>query len=232
MKKYTPLLGLALGALLVPEATFAADHIDSPAAVAEPAADITDLFAWMSADAAKVNLVLDVTPFAGADSNFSDAVQYVFHVNSSTGYGEAQTETLILCEFDAAGAIACWAGADEYLAGDASAEAGLASESGALKVFAGLRNDPFFMEFTGFSQAVATVISAASGLTFDDQGCPAVDEGTSGVLVGQLQSGTDGAAASNTFAGANVLSIVVQVDKALVTTGGPILSVWASTNAR
>lgn len=232
MKKSTPLIGLALGALLVPAAGFAADHIDSPAAVAEPAADITDLFAWMSADAAKVNLVLDVTPFAGADSKFSDAVQYVFHVNSSTGYGEAQTETLILCQFNAAGAIACWAGADEYLAGDASAEAGLSSDSGALKVFAGLRNDPFFMEFTGFTQAVETVIAAASGLEFDDQGCPAVDEATSGVLVGQLQSGADGAPASDTFAGANVLAIVVQVDKAVVTAGGPILSVWASTNAR
>lgn len=232
MKKSTPLLGLALGALLVPAATFAADHIDSPAAVSEPAADITDLFAWMTPDAAKVNLVLDVSPFAGADSKFSDAVQYVFHVNSSTGYGEAQTETVILCQFDAAGAISCWAGADEYITGDASAEQGLSSDSGALKVFAGLRNDPFFMEYTGFLNAIDTVIGAASSLEFDADGCPAVDEGTSAVLVGQLQSGADGAAASDTFAGANVLSIVVQVDKALVTSGGPILSVWASTHSR
>ena len=34
----------------------------------------------------------------------------------------------------------------------------------------------------------------------------------------------------DTFAGANVLSLVVQVDKDLVTAGGPLLSVWASTH--
>jgi len=230
MKISTPLLGLALGAVLIPAASYAADHIDSPTAVGEPAADITDLFAWMSSDASKVNLVLAVSPFAGAESKFSDAVQYAIHVNSSTGYGEAQTETLILCQFDTAGAIECWAGADEYLSGDASAEQGLASSSGAFKVFAGLRNDPFFMENVGFNEAVSVVVGAAGALTFDGDGCPGVDAATSGVLVGQLQSGADGAAATDTFAGANVLSLVVQVDKALLTGGGPILSVWASTH--
>ena len=231
MKKSTPLIGLAIGALLMPAISLAADHIDSPAAVADPAADITDLFAWMSSDASKVNLVLNVSPFAGTESQFSDAVQYAFHVNSSAGYGEAQTETLIVCEFDAAGTVECWAGADEYVTGDASAEAGIATESGALKVFAGLRNDPFFMENTGFNTAVSTVIGAASSLTFDEQGCPALDEATSNLLVGQLQSGADGAAATDTFAGSNVLSLVVQVDKSLVNSGGPLLSVWGSTHS-
>jgi len=232
MLKKSRLLLLALAAMLVPTSTQAADHIDAPAAVAEPAADITDLFAWTSADATKLNLVLDVSPFAGPTAAFSDAVQYVFHINSSAAYGEAATETLILCQFDAAGAIECWAGDDEYVTGDASAEAGLASESAKFKVFAGQRNDPFFMEFTGFTETVAAVVEAAPSLTFDGNGCPALDAQTSGVLVGQLQSGAKGAAATDTFAGANVLSIVVEVDKTLVNSGGPILGVWSSTHTR
>jgi len=221
-----------IGAAVIPFAAYAADHIDAPATVADPAADLTDLYAWTSSDASKVNLVMDVLPFATADSKFSDAVQYVFHVNSSTGYGEAQTETLILCQFDEANAIECWAGSDEHVSGDASAEAGLSSDSGKLKVFAGLRNDPFFMELTGFNETVSIVVGAAGGLSFDDQGCPDVNAETSAALVGQLQSGAGGAAASDTLAGANVLSLVIQVDKELLTAGGPILGAWASTNSR
>jgi hypothetical protein len=232
MKFRTPRLALVLGALLVPAAGHAADHIDSPAAVAEPAADITDLFSWMSPDAEKVNLVLDVTPFAGADSKFSDAVQYVFHINSSVGYGMPQTETQILCQFDAASQVQCWLGDEDYAAGDASAEAGLMSWGGGMRVFTGLRNDPFFMEFGGFTETVGAVIAAAPSLSFDGSGCPALDSATSGVLVGQLQSGPDGAPASDTFAGANVLSLVIQVDKNLVNAGGSILGVWASTHSR
>lgn len=210
-------------------ASFAADHIDSPKAVDEPSADINDLYAWMNDDATKLNLVLDVMPFAEEGAQFSDATQYVFHVNSSEGYGMAQTETQILCQFYAAGMIECWAG-DEYVTGDPSATAGITSESGMLRVFAGLRNDPFFFELDGFRETVKAVVAAAPDLTFDDDGCPDVDDATSATLVGQLMSGVDGAAASDTFAGANVLSIVVQIDKTLVTGGGPMLGVWASTH--
>lgn len=232
MKLKPHLFALAVGALATPAAVFAADHLDSPAAVSEPAADITDLYAWTNDNASKVNLVLNVTPFAGTNAAFSDAVQYVIHVNSSGGFGQPQTQTLIMCQFDAAGVIECWAGDDEYLKGDTSTETGLVSESGKLRVFAGLRNDPFFFELTGFQEAVKIVVGAADGLTFDAAGCPELDEQTATTLVNQLQSGAGGAAASDTFAGANVLSLVVQVDKSLVTAGGPVLGVWASTHTR
>ncbi|MEO1267183.1 MAG: DUF4331 family protein [Myxococcota bacterium] len=208
----------------------AADHIDAPAAVAEPTADITDIYAWMTPDASKLNLVLNVSPFATADSAFSDAVVYAFHINSSAGYGENQTETLLLCAFADAENVECWLG-DEYVGGKATDPAGLASDSGALKVFTGLRNDPFFMEFTGFTLTVDAVVAAAGSLDFDDAGCPTLDDATSAALVGQLQSGMNGAPASDTFAGANVLSLVIQVDKSLVTAGGPVLGVWASTHS-
>jgi hypothetical protein len=223
--RWKPALG---GALLVGLAgsAFAADHLDSPAAQGEPTADITDVYAWMSSDATKLNLVLNVAPDAGDAMSFPTSTVYAFHVNSSAGYGMAQTETLVRCQFYDEDAIECWAG-DEYVVGDPSDPEGLTSASGALRVFAGLRNDPFYFEFVGFSETLSIVRGAAAGLTFDADGCPALDEATSNVLVGQLQSGAD---ASDTFAGQNVLSLVVQLDDELVTGGGDVLGVWASTH--
>lgn len=221
--------GLLMPLLFVPFLGHAADHVDSPSAIAEPTADLTDVFAWMDEDAEKVNLVANVAPFAEGGMVFSDAVQYVFHVNSSMGYGEEQTETQILCQFTAPPEVECWVG-DEYVAGDPSAAVGIESESGAVKVFAGLRDDPFFFELVGFKAVVETVVGAANDLTFDEQDCPELPEETRSALVTQLMSGEDGAPASDTFAGANVLSLVVQVDKTLLTIGGPVLGVWASTH--
>jgi len=217
-------------ALALPATALAADHIDAPATIGEAAADITDIYAWMNQDAAKLNLVMNVSPFASANTKFSNAVQYVFHVNSSKGYGEAQTETLAVCEFPAADQIQCWIG-DEYVTGNPNNVNGLMSESGRIKIFAGVRNDPFFMELGGFLKTVDTVIAAAPSLTFDENSCPALDADTSAALVGLLQTNPeDGGPAKDTLAGANVLSLVIQVDKKLLNQGGDILSVWGSTH--
>lgn len=230
MKRWTQLsLGLATVAGLVGAAR-AADHLDSPKATAEPAADITDVYAWMNGDATKLNLVLNVSPMAAAGTQFSDAVVYQIHVNSMSAYGQAQTETKILCKFYDAAKLECWVG-DEYVEGDASATTGLASASGKLKVFAGLRNDPFFFELDGFKETVKAVVAAAPSLTFDTNGCPNVGATTSAALVNQLKSGKAGAPAKDFFAGTNVLSLVLQIDKTLVNKGGPVLGVWASTHS-
>jgi hypothetical protein len=219
-------LAVALAALLVPGAAFAADHVDSPNASADPSADITDVFAWMTPDAGSLNLALGVTPFAGADATFSDSVTYAFHVGSSAGYGEPQTETLVTCQFYAEDRIECWVG-DEYVEGDPSDPAGITNAAETVRVFAGLRDDPFYFELAGFQQAVGTVQAVAAGLTFDDANCPILDEETAGSVVGMLQGNGE---PIDTLAGANVLALVVQVDKSLVTEGGPLLSVWASTH--
>jgi hypothetical protein len=220
----------------------AADHKDGPAATADPAADITDIYAWMSTDKTKVNLVMDVYPNAPAGAMFSDAVLYVFHLNSAATFGSTSpTETKIICGFAGgadAGAVAttqtatCWVGASEMVTGDASATAGISSTSTKTKLFAGLRDDPFFFNLTGFKATAAAVAAAASSLTFDPSGCPALDAATASTLVAQLAHGTAGAAPANDFAGQNVLSIVVQVDTTLVTPGGKFLGVWGSTHHR
>jgi hypothetical protein len=210
----------------------AADHNDGPAAKADPTADITDVYAWMSADKTKVNLVMDVYPNAPATSKFSDAVLYVFHLNSAPAYGMAATETKVICGFDVAQTISCWVGANEFVTGDASAVAGLVSPSGKTRVFAGLRDDPFFFNLTGFKATAAAVATAASTLTFDTAGCPMLSTAVASTLVAQLGHGTAGAPPANDFAGQNVHSIVISVDTSLITPGGKILGVWASTHKR
>lgn len=221
--------------LLLPPATrvWAADHADGPQASQDPAADITDVFAWMSTDARKVILVMDLVRNATTASKFSDKTQYVFHTTSQPSFGApASAEVDIVCTFDAAQKIQCWAGDEAYVSGDASDTTGITSSDGRLRVFAGLRNDPFFFNLAGFRETARIVAGAASSLTFDPAGCPELDAGTAGALVTQLQSAPGGGAAVDSFAHFNVLAIVVAVDKAILTANGPIVGVFGSTNKR
>jgi hypothetical protein len=220
---------LVWAAMGLPLTSFAADHIDAPAAIAEPAADITDVYAWMTEDAEMLNLIMNVHHMAGSDAKFSDAVTYVLHVGSAPAYGDEQETMEIVCQFYDEWKLECWAG-EEYVVGDASDPEGLVSDGESMRVFAGRRDDPFFFELVGFKETVEAVVAAAPDLTFAD-GCPQLDEETSATLVAQLQHGEDGEDASNTFAGSSVLSLVIQLDKALVTGGGPIVGVWGSTHA-
>jgi hypothetical protein len=230
MTKSTWMRGaMALALTVAATSALAADHLDAPAAVADPAADITDTYGWL--DSGKVVLVMNVAPLATTSSKFSDKVQYVFHTESRAGFGMPGTKVDIICTFDAAQKIQCWVGDKGYVTGDASATAGLAAADGSFKVYAGLRDDPFFFNLAGFQDAVTTVTGAASSLTFDAAGCPAVDATTSGALVGMLAGTAQGTMpAADFFAGKNVLSIVLSVDKAMLNAGGPIMSFWGSTN--
>ncbi len=224
------LLSLAGGAAIVGYTTAArsADHLDSPAVIAEPAADINDQYAWMDGN----NLVLAMTvfPAATAGAKFSDKVQYVFHTSSGAAFGTTTADLDIICTFNAAQVASCWAGTAEYVKGDASNITGLASADGKFKVFAGLRADPFFFNVDGFKHTVATVESVAGTLTFDTAGCPALDAPTSALLRSQLQTSADGGPAVDFFGPLNGLAIVVSIDKSLVNKGGPIMSAWTSTN--
>ncbi|HEX6396638.1 MAG TPA: hypothetical protein VFZ95_04385, partial [Steroidobacteraceae bacterium] len=59
----------ALGALSTP-AALASDHLDTDAVIADPAADIGDLYAWMSPDHQRLNLVMTIV-----GKKFSDHVR-------------------------------------------------------------------------------------------------------------------------------------------------------------
>jgi hypothetical protein len=225
-------LCLALALTAAPFVSFAADHGDVPAAGNDPNADITDLYAWMSPDASKLNLVLNVYPNAGAGATFSPAVIYAFSISSSQAYGGPQKSKKLLCKFIDATNIECWL-PGEYVAGNPNTAQGITSASGKLRVYAGRRDDPFFLNYVGFGNTVNAAVQAAGAgmVQFDDQNCALLTPDQQAALGGLLTHGEDGADPTNTFAGQAVLALVVQVDKSLVNDNGPILGVWASTHS-
>ena len=217
--------------LFLSQSSRSADHIDGPRASADPAADITDVFAWMSPDAQRVFLIMSLVRNATTASRFSNSVQYVFHTTSRPSFGAPPSpEITLICTFNQAQNIQCWAGNDEYVTGDASNTSGIVSDDGKFRVFAGLRNDPFFFNLAGFRATGRMVAEAAGGLQFDAAGCPLLDAATSAALVTQLSRAPGGGPAVNNFDKFNVLAIVIAIDKSIVTANGPILSFWGSTN--
>jgi hypothetical protein len=222
-------VGVALAASVVGTVRIArsADHLDAPATKADPTVDLNDLYTWMDGN----NFILALTSFPAATtaSKFSNAVQYVIHTSSGATFGTTTANEDLICTFDTLQNISCWLGTDEYITGNASQPAGLASADGKFKVFAGLRADPFFFNLDGFHHAEATV-EGATGLTADVAGCPTLDPATAAVLRTQLQTSPDGGPATDFFANLDGLAIVVSIDKSLVTKGGAIVSTWASTH--
>ncbi|MGE5185112.1 MAG: DUF4331 family protein [Acidobacteriota bacterium] len=253
------MIGLGVGTLLVLHApTHAADHLDAPAIMTNPMADITDVYAWMSSDAKLVNLVMDVSPGdpgtmgsgAMAPRHFGPSILYVFHVSSVDGYPpKTATETKVICRFNSDTDAECWVGDKDYVHGNPTVAGGIVSASTKVRLFAGRRSDPFFFNFNGFADAVATVDAAEAGaagsglknLDTDGDGCPDALPGAEGsALRSQLQEGPTGVNAhppcngtdQDCFLHFDVQSIVLQIDKTLLNTGShSILGVWASTHS-
>ena len=218
MIKPTLRIFLFVALIAQPPSVFPADHVDGLAARADPAADLADVYAWMTADTEQVNLALTIPA-----ALFSDAVHYVFDVESSEALGESGVLTRVICSFDDAQTVQCWVGEDDYVTGIASEEVGLTSRSGRIRVFAGLRDDPFFFNSIGFN-AVRTQIRDTMGeLDFDEAGCPLLDSETSQSLIDQLTQG------ANTFVNP-VSALVLQIDRSLLDRGGDILAVAGSTH--
>lgn len=247
----------ALAVLAGVSTALAADHLDGPGVKTDPSTDITDLYTWMDGD--DVIFVLDVSPLATSASKFSNTAQYVIHTTSTDKFlaGATPVPTDIIATFDANQKIQLWVGSTGFVTGDASGPTGIKSADGKIRVFAGLRDDPFFFNLDGFHAAQAIVQGAMATpdagppdpdagppdpdagppdgggpLTIDPAGCPQVDGATSLALINALATDPtgDGGAAKDYFAGKNVLAIVVAVHKSLVTSGGPLVAAWASTN--
>lgn len=220
-------LALALALLMsipIPDA-LASDHRDIQAVGLLSEGDLTDLYAWMSPDGSKLNLAVG---WESGATMFSDAVVWAIDIESRAAYaGAPGTKNRILCAFDVAQHVSCWLG-DEYVSGDGTAASGVTSASGRLRVFAGRRNDPFFFNKTGFVAALA-LTKGLSGAPRDGAGCPTVDGTTSAAVLAQLAHGASGNPPQDDFAGGNFLALVFQIDKTLVTTGGPVLAISAST---
>ncbi|HEY6459294.1 MAG TPA: DUF4331 family protein [Polyangiaceae bacterium] len=171
----------AAGATAVVAVGHASDALDGPRVTADPASDITDVFAFTSPeDPSKVVLAMAVTPYAGDAAAFSPGVTYAFRVQRVdalqplTFHGTSLDVTCALG--DASASMTC-TGPDGTSGTVTVGDTG--GGSGTLRVFAGLRSDPAFFDRQG---ALATIGSGKASFT------------------GQ-----------NAFAGQNVLAIVVEV---------------------
>jgi hypothetical protein len=204
----------------------ASDHLDAPTLIADPAADIGDLYAWTAPDTRRLNLVLDIV-----GRRFSDKIQYAIHIDSGQRVGKTTATATIMCTFDSNGVAECWAGDTEHLSGEAGKEIGIASASGALRVFAGVRNDPFFNNVKGTRSAYDAAKAAIElGVASDRAGCFAFDKDVSAGILDRWRH-TEGGPAQDFLAGWTTNALVVSIDIAVVNRGGPLLGVWGATYA-
>jgi hypothetical protein len=216
---------LISGMLFPPGRSYASDHLDTPTVIADPAADIGDIFAWTSSDGRHLNLVMDVVAH-----KFSDRLQYVFHVDSAERFGKTTASTLIVCRFDVANAVECWLGDTDYVRGDASNTAGLEGKNRRFRVFAGLRDDPFFNNVKGTRVAYAeAAIGIQEGTKVDRAACPQYDPATSRAILDAWRH-TDGGPAMDFLAGWKSSALVMSIDLDVVTTGGKLLAVWGAVH--
>jgi Domain of unknown function (DUF4331) len=204
----------------------ASDHLDTPTVIANPQADIGDVFAWTSPNGRQLNLIMDIV-----GHTFSDKLQYVLHIDSGRQFGKTTATTSIVCRFHAASTTECQVDDVDYARGDASSPKGLQGRNHRFLIFAGLRDDPFFNNVKG-TRAAYQIAAAAlkNGADVDAAGCPNFDQATSQGILYQWRH-TDGGAATNFLAGWTASSIVVAIDLDVVTRGGKILAVWGTTAA-
>jgi len=116
--------------------------------------------------------------------------------------------------------------------GDAAGPAGLESHNHRFRIFAGLRDDPFFNNVRGTRAAYQTAIKALhDGTVVDSAGCPNFERATSQSILDQWRH-TDGGPAKNFLDGWTTSAIVISVDLDVVTRGGSLLAIWGTTSSR
>jgi len=202
----------------------ASDHLDTPSVIADPRADIGDLYAWTSQDGRRLNLAMTIV-----GHTFSDRLNYVFHVDSGARMGRTTATISIVCRFAGDSAVSCRVGDVDAAIGDPGGQEGLSGRNGRFRAFAGLRDDPFFNNVRGTRAAYNTAAAAlAAGAHRDAAGCPVFDPATSQAVFGQWRQ-TDGGPGTNFLAGWTPAALVVSVDLDVVARGGPLLAVWAAT---
>jgi hypothetical protein len=201
----------------------AADHIDAPAVTGSGstslASDITDVYAFQSpADNSKMVFVMNVegllSPAATASAQFGNNIMYEFNIDNT---GDNVEDLLIQCLVQNGRmrvygpvAVATPGGTSTVLTSGATTEVAVTNYGGTVqmgtnsngtKIFAGPRDDPFFFDLARFKEILAGTQTAFRN--------PGVDS----------------------FAGTNVLSIVVEVPKSLLGSAATI-NIWGETKQK
>jgi hypothetical protein len=120
------------------------DHFDSPSMTANPQADIGDVYAWTAPEGHRLNLAMTIV-----GHSFSDRLRYVFRIDSGKAFGRTTASTTIVCRFPAPKLADCRIGTVDSVQGDASDPAGLEGRNHRFRLFAGLRDDPFYNNVKG-----------------------------------------------------------------------------------
>ncbi|MFV8369429.1 DUF4331 family protein [Flavobacterium sp. LB2R40] len=216
MKKTKMILGLSLvavsGLILV-----AADHIDAPLTASGSAIDITDVYAFQGQNTS--NLVFAVntqgllSPGATAAAKFDENVMIEINIDNN---GDNVEDLVIQAikrddKMYFFGPVAPGTTGTTSTIKTAAASGSVTissygatpstSEQNGMKFFAGPRDDPFFFDLGQFKAILA---GSASGFN-----SPGVD----------------------TFAGTNVMSVIVEVPKATLGTSNTV-NVWAETKKK
>ena len=207
----TTLLCLAVAAAGI---IYAADHIDAPSVTNKPT-DITDVYVFRADDPGNMVFVANtqglLTPDATADVKFDENTMIEFNIDNN---GDNVEDLVIQCiakngKMKVYGpAIPKVTGTVSYLnINQLSVQTDITKYGqqpligigdNGVKVFAGPRDDPFFFDLVRFRQVIAGQASS-----FNNPG-------------------------NDTFAGTNVLGLVVEVPKSLLNSSGTI-NVWAET---
>jgi hypothetical protein len=207
-------------------AACASDHLDSPETVGNPQADIGDVYGWTSTNGERLNLAMTVQ-----GHTFAKGVEYVLHIDSGKVFGHTSASISIACRFNAANAVNCGLGNLDSVSGDPSNVTGLEGRKHRFRVYAGLRDDPFYNNIKGLVGAYQTANAAIkAGAHVDVAGCANFDPETTDAIRNQMTH-TDGGPAQNFLGNWTVSAIVVSVDLSAVTRGGKILAVWGSTSS-
>ena len=215
MKKTKIYLGISL--LAVTGLVFiAADHIDAPA-VTGNASDITDVYAFQGQDTNDLVFVVNtqglLTPASTAAAAFDENVLLEINIDNNND----KVEDLVIQAIRKGDYIHFFGPVAPGTTGTTStiktaAEIGsvkisqygqtpITSSQNGYKFFAGPRDDPFFFDLTKFKQILA------------------------GTATGFSNPGTD------SFAGTNVLSLVVEVPKTSLNSTGTI-NIWGETKRK
>jgi hypothetical protein len=220
----TCIIWLMAAAALGSSAANASNHLDTPTVIANPQANIGDIYAWMSPDAQHLNLIMDIV-----GHSFSDKLTYTFHIDSGSKFGKTKATATIVCRFPAMHAIDCRFGRVDQARGDASDPAGIGSRKGTFRVFAGLRDDPFFNNVRGTRAAYNEAFGAlADGAQSDGAGCPSFPKMTTD-RIGDAWRHTDGGPATNFLARWTTSALVISIDTRAVSKGGKLLAIWGAT---
>src|SRR5205085_4329399 len=140
--------------------------------IADSRADIGDVYAWMSPDRGRLNLVMTII-----GHSLSDHLAYSFHVDSARAFGRRDASITISC-MTAGKNFSCFTG-KEVASGKVDGPQGASNARGTLRAFLGPRDDPFFNNVRGTRDMYnAATAALANGARFDAAGCPRFTKAT------------------------------------------------------